>query len=426
VTAAHAGSGGGHLGPAARRRPAGVRVVVDVRPLQEPDQAPVTAAYLGRLLAAFADDPLPGESFVLLERADLPDPEPQLVGLPIAGRRILPATRFLRAATQTVDPFLVRGASFGTGWRAGRTGAVGRVYHAAGTVLPLGSKAFVVATLLDLAAWELPSAFQRSPAARFGARLRAQLLRDATFVLTGTDAVARHAERRLHVPRSHLRVVPLAPRDAFNPAARHVAAAATDRERLGLPERYLVWAARHDARQDLPTLLAALAAMASAGRPPGLADALAWPPRILVIETSPADRAALARAAARAGLGDVFAYAPGLASARLAGLVAGARAAIAPVVSDSAGLAVIEALACAVPVVATGAGALPELVGGAGILVPPRAPDRLAAALAATWTDDALHETLTEEARARAAVHRSWADVAFDVRSVYAEAVAAG
>jgi glycosyltransferase involved in cell wall biosynthesis len=426
VTASQEHGAGGMLGPTARVHPPGVRVVVDVRPLQEPEQAPVTAAYLARLMAAFAADPLLGESFVLLERADLPDPEAQLAGLPIAGRRILPATRFLRAATQTVDPFLLRGASFGTGWRAGRTGAAGRVYHAAGTALPLGSTAPVVATLLDLAAWELPRAFQRSPAARFGARLRGQLLRDAALVLTGTDAVARHAERRLHVPRSRLRVVPLAARAPFEPGARRTTAAESDRDRLGLPERYVVWAARHDARQDLPTLLAALASLARAGRPGRLAAAHAWPPRILVIDTSPADRAALARAAARADLGDLFAYAPGLAPSRLAGLVAGARAAIAPVVSESAGLAVIEALACGVPVVATGVGALPELVAGAGILVPARAPDRLAAALAAIWTDDALHATLAEEARTRAVDRRSWADVAFDVRSIYAEAIGAG
>ncbi len=66
----------------------------------------------------------------------------------------------------------------------------------------------------------------------------------------------------------------------------------------------------------------------------------------------------------------------------MAGLVRGARAAILPVVSDAAGLPAIEAIACGTPVVASAVGALPELVGGAGILVEPRDPERLAVALA--------------------------------------------
>jgi glycosyltransferase involved in cell wall biosynthesis len=401
-------------------RPAGVRVVVDVRAVQEPDQAPVTAAYLGRLLEAFAADPLPGESWVLLERADLPDPEPRLTGLPIAGRRIRPATRFLRAAAQTIDPFLVRGATFGTGWRIGQTGAAGRVYHAAGTILPLGSSAPVVATLLDLAAWELPGAFQRSPAGRFGARLRAQLIREAATVVVGTQAVGERAVRGLRVAPERLRVVPLAARDAFVDAP---APDPRERERLGLPDRYLVWAARHDARQDVPTLLAALGSLASAGRPADVPPDGPWPPRVLVIDASPDDRAALARAAARAGLGDAFAYAPALTAVRLAALVAGARAALAPVVAESAGLAVIEALAAGVPVVASAVGALPELIGPAGILVPPRAADRLAAALSAIWSDEGLHRGVALEARARAGESpRRWRAVALDMRRLYAEA----
>ena len=407
-------------------RPAGVRVVVDVRPLQEPEHAPVTAAYLGRLLAAFAADPLDGESFVLLQRADLPDPTPGLAGLEVSGRRILPATRFLRAATPAVDPFLVRGASVGTGWGARRGGAAGTVHHAAGTILPFAPAEPVVASLLDLAPWQLRSTFQRSPAARFGARLRLRLLRNARFVVCGTASVADLAARRLRVPSDRLRVVPLAPRDPFRPGAADDRAVSAELARLGLSGRYLVWSARHDARQDVPSLLAALQALASATRPRGLPRAEPWPPRILVVEASPADRAALARAAARADLGDTFAYAPALPPERLAVLVAAARAALAPVVSEATGLSVIEAIAAGVPVVASAVGALPELVGRAGILVPPRSPDRLASGLRAIVVDDDLHASLAAEARDRAADgRRTWADVADDTRRLYAATVGA-
>jgi glycosyltransferase involved in cell wall biosynthesis len=303
------------------------------------------------------------------------------------------------------------------------------VHLAAGTILPFGSRLPVVAVLLDVAPWQLPGAFQRTPAARFGARLRLGLLREARFVVAGTQAVGGIAERRLHIPAATLRTVPFAARDAFLAAtsrgATRGAKATAERERLGLPDRYLSWSARHDARQDRPTLLRALRILADTGRPTTLDEATPWPPRILVVEATPGDRAAVARAAARADLGDAFAYAPALDAERLATLVAAGRAAIAPVVSEAAGLATIEALACRVPVVASGVGALPELVGRAGILVPPRAPERLAEALRTIVTDDALHDGLAKEARNRTESHaRSWRDVRDDMRRLFAEAVA--
>src|SRR6185295_2504762 len=114
------------------------------------------------------------------------------------------------------------------------------------------------------------------------------------------------------------------------------------------------------------------------------------------------DRAALARAAAREDVGEALVYAPRLDDERLAALVRGARAALLPVVSDSAGLPAIESIACGVPVIASTVGALPEIVGAAGILVEPRDPARLAQALATAFVDDRVHGSLVEIARERA------------------------
>ena len=85
--------------------------------------------------------------------------------------------------------------------------------------LPIASGLPVVATLLDLAPWALPDAYQRTPAARFGQRLRARILRDAAAVIVGSGPSARAARRLLHVKRDRIRVVPLAPRAAFAPEA---------------------------------------------------------------------------------------------------------------------------------------------------------------------------------------------------------------
>ena len=90
------------------------------------------------------------------------------------------------------------------------------------------------------------------------------------------------------------------------------------------------------------------------------------------------------------------------------------------------GLTAIEALACGTPVVASAVGALPELVGAAGILVEPRDPRRLAVALRAVWVDELVHGRVAGLARERAAAQaRTWADVADETRRVYAEVGAA-
>jgi glycosyltransferase involved in cell wall biosynthesis len=143
---------------------------------------------------------------------------------------------------------------------------------------------------------------------------------------------------------------------------------------------------------------------------------------VVLVDATPEDRAALARAAAKVGVGDALTYAPGLTEAGRAALVRGARAAILPVVSEAAGLPVIEAIGCGTPVVASSVGALPELVGGAGLLVEPRDPDRLAVALSAIWADDGVHGGVAAVARERAETdRRTWADVAAETRAIYAE-----
>lgn len=407
----------------------GMRVVMDVRALQEPARAPRTAAYLDGLLGAFDADPLPGESFAFLLASDEDDPTLRFQQLQVIGRRLLPPTRLLRSVALTIDPFVLRGASLGAAWRAELSGAAGAVYHTAGGGLPIGSSLPTVATLLDLAPWELPRAFQRSAATRFGQRLRGRLLRDAAAVMVGSDAVAHSARRLLHLRRDRIRVVPLAARPAYAIGPDALARRAGDVQaiatRLGLGDRYLVYPGRHDVRQDAATMLTALASLARAPRPddPDDLDAAApWPPRVLVVDATPDDRASLARIAARHGAGDQLVYAPQIPIDDVAALVAASRGVVLPLIAESSGLAALDALAVGVPVIASAVGALPEIIGTAGILVEPRDPSRLAAAIAAAWGDGPVRQGLVEAARERAATGtRTWADVAADVRAIYAE-----
>ena len=205
------------LDPVPSPPPRGVRIVLDARPIQEPERSPLTAWYLDQLLRAFAAAPLDDESFVIVSRALRDDPAAELAaaGLPVAAvRRIPPTTRALRSAGLTLDSFLLRGAELAT------AGEAGSVFHTAGGAAPLASGMPMVATLLDLAPWELPDSYAASVAARFGHRVRARVLRDAERVIVCGRGVAESARRRLHIPAERLAVVPLAVDDEFRAAVR--------------------------------------------------------------------------------------------------------------------------------------------------------------------------------------------------------------
>jgi len=68
-------------------------------------------------------------------------------------------------------------------------------------------------------------------------------------------------------------------------------------------------------------------------------------------------------------------------------------------------------MACGRAVVATAVDGTPEIVadGETGLLVPPRDPDRLAAALARVLGDGGLRERLEGEALTRAVTTYTWA-----------------
>ena len=434
--------------PPKRSELRGVRVVVDARPMQEPERSPLTAEYLERLLTAFAHEPLDGESFVVISRALRDDPADQLKvdGLPVVGRRRLPpTTRVLRSAGLTLDSFLLRGAEIGASSTAGAGGAansrsdVGSVFHTAGGAVPVASRLPIVATLLDLAPWELPGIYAKSPAARFGHRLRARVLHDATRVIVCSRATAETARRRLHLPVDHLAVVPLAVDEAFRAHGRQPELVAEARERLGLPPRYLVFSGRYDARKDMRTLFEALRLIRERHvsgderperkrRGTGNGRHAPLPVIAFAVEDEAAGEAELIHAQIeRHAVRDLAKVVMLTDRAERARVIAGAEAFVYPALSEATALPVLEALSLGMPVVTSRAGALPESVGSAGIVVEPRDPSRLAAAIEAVWDGGSLAEQLRRQARRRAeSSTRTWSDVARETREVYAAAAAAG
>jgi glycosyltransferase involved in cell wall biosynthesis len=404
-------------------------LVIDLRPLQEPERAPITASYLARLAGALAAQPVPGERIVAVLRARRPDPLASLAarGLPVVARRTLPpVTRLFRPTGMLVDAVMQRVAQVRSG---------GRVYHAATGPLPLASAMPVVATLLDLAPWELPERYAANASLRWARALRARALRGAARVIVVSPTVAEAAARLVGLDPERVRVVPLAAGDAFRAAVavarrpglerQAVEPAAELRARLGLPERYLVVGGRYDARSDLLTTLQALAALRREEAPPGVD---AWPPRVVLVGALDGSgsggrvRALLERA----GVADLASPTAPLDDASRASVLAGAVGHVQPARSDATGLAAVEALAAGVPVIASRVGALADSVGSAGILVEPLDVGRMTSAMRVLWEDGPVVARLRAAAREPSPVtRRTWSDVVADTRVVYAEAASA-
>lgn len=190
---------------------------------------------------------------------------------------------------------------------------------------------------------------------------------------TRDDLLALHPEAS---PRVHL--VP----HGFDPApyerARAGARTAPDARPFGV----IVGATTR--RKGLATWLLARRALGDL--------ALDW---VLVGEPEPALRRAVARE-------EGVHVEVGLSDDELADLLARAALLVYPSWSEGFGFPPLEAMAAGIPVVATTAGSIPEVTGGAALLVPPGDAAELAAAIRRVVTDRALRDDLVARGSVRA------------------------
>lgn len=164
------------------------------------------------------------------------------------------------------------------------------------------------------------------------------------------------------------------------------------REALGFgPDAFVVGTvARLDPVKDIETLVAAFATFRREHR----ASALA------IVGDGP-DRARLEAAARASGAGQAVRFLGHLDGARR--LLPGLDAYVNSSTSEGISLTILEAMAASLPVVATAVGGTPEIVadGECGVLVPPRDPAAVSAALARIATDRSRARALGAAARRR-------------------------
>jgi glycosyltransferase involved in cell wall biosynthesis len=98
---------------------------------------------------------------------------------------------------------------------------------------------------------------------------------------------------------------------------------------------------------------------------------------------------------------------------------------VVPSLFEGFSLPLVEAMACATPVVATTGGALPEVAGDAALLVPPGDAQALATAIGTALDDPDLRLRLGAAGRARVLERFTWQAAAAQTAEVYRKAIAA-
>ena len=122
-------------------------------------------------------------------------------------------------------------------------------------------------------------------------------------------------------------------------------------------------------------------------------------------------------------LGDKVTFASGLPDEEYAELLASAEVAVVPSLYEGFSLPAVEHLASGTPLVASRAGALPEVVADAAVLVKPGDPEEFAAALGGLLDDEAQRAELAARGLARVRERFAWPAVAAATVGLYRKAI---
>ncbi len=277
---------------------------------------------------------------------------------------------------------------------------------------PLRSPVPTVVTVHDLITLIMPE-YHQSAAARLYTALVSASARGADHILTDSNASKEDIIKHLEIPAEKITTVYLAPSPDFSPEGNFLLDMAV-KQKYDLPDFYSLYLGGYTHHKNVHTMLVAytyvLSALGSdyplilAGKKPepgttavdydelieklGLTDHVRWLGYI-----DEADKPVIYREA----MNFVF-----------------------PSRYEGFGLPPLEAMASGVPVVATDAPGISEIVGDAAMAVDPDNEKRMGGAMIATLHQDSLRDDLIERGKKRVAEF-SWEKTAGQTVAVYAD-----
>jgi len=291
------------------------------------------------------------------------------------------------------------------------TGPVDLFHFPSFVARPLRSGRAVV-TIHDLAFKRMPELSERKNVT-FLERHIPRTLERARLVLVDSEFTARELVDLYGYPEERIRVTYLGTGDSFRPCR----APETDavRHRHAIPECFILCVATLEPRKNIGTLLKAYALLRQAG---GDVPALV----LVGGEGWGGEPARIERLIDRLRLQGTVVWRDYISHEELPALYSAACLFVFPSLYEGFGLPPLEAMACGAPVVCSNAPSLPEVVGDAALLVPPRDAECMAGAMRKLLDDDVLSRELIQKGLDRAK-RFTWIETARGTLKAYREAL---
>ena len=267
-----------------------------------------------------------------------------------------------------------------------------------------------VVTVHDLIGFVMPQ-YAASPWMRIYNRMAAASVRRARIIVADSRATADDLQRILGIPEHRIRVALLGVDESLCPASEPAKDAV--RKHYEIPSRFVLYLGSGDTRKNLSVLLHAWSLIPAARRVPLV---LAGQIPCTGTELFP-DYRQLAR---KLGIDNSIIWLGPVAEEVKAPLLSAAAAFLFPSLYEGFGLEPLEAMACGTPVVCSNATSLPEVVGGAAILVDPRDPGAWSESIDLVLDDAAEAVRLIDAGRERSA-RMTWRATASATLAAYGE-----
>lgn len=236
----------------------------------------------------------------------------------------------------------------------------------------------------------------------------------SSFIITDSEHARQEIMADFRVTPERVRAIML----GFNPAMleqRSSAEGKTVRKRYSLPEEYLLYVGTIQPRKNLDTLIEAYVKLRQSRT--GLQ-------KLVIVGRKGWLYDRLFANIARLGLADEVVFTGFVPDEDLPFIYDGAKVFVYLSFFEGFGLPPLEAMACGIPVVTSNTTSLPEVVGDAGLAVPPADTEQVAAAISRVLDDPELATALGARGRARARLF-SWDDAARQTLEIYRNVVKA-